>query len=247
MNFNARVAILVFTSLGCAATSEAGGKTGTITYQNLVPGGIAIGGVTSRTDGPTSQPGSRESMARVFEEALLDGRADIHLMGADRVRLAVGVDTYESMLDQFKLKGEVSISTLDSLRIALVDSVRYLVVARIEKEWSSRDIAERDTDYDLRTDNSEHFKTATRMVEAGFRVYDLHDGKLAWKVRQIDSEYNEVKLPETSTIFSKKTVVGQLEATFSDDKVPDPSMPDVSRNLAGIFEKFTRALPKRKK
>jgi hypothetical protein len=168
-------------------------------------------------------------------------------MGADRVRSAVGDDTYESMLDQFKLKGEVSGSTLDSLSAALVDSIRYLVVAGIEKEWTSRDIAERDTDYDLMTDNSEHFKTATRSVTVGFRVYDLHDGKQAWKVRQIDSEYNEAKVPEPSTIFSPKTVVGQLEAAMSDDKVPDPSMPDVFRNLAEIFEKFTRALPKRKK
>jgi hypothetical protein len=37
MNFNARVAILVFTSLGCAARSEAGGKAGTITYRTWFP------------------------------------------------------------------------------------------------------------------------------------------------------------------------------------------------------------------
>ena len=129
----AHAAILVFASLGCAVRADAGGKAGTITYQNLVPGGIAIGGVTSRIDGPTSQPGSRESMARMFEESFLRLRADIPLMGADRVRSALGSGTYESMLDQFKSKGEVSASTLDSLRAALADSVRYLVVARVEE------------------------------------------------------------------------------------------------------------------
>jgi hypothetical protein len=247
MSFHARVAILVVASVSCAAPTKASGKAGTITYQNLVPGGIAIGGVTSRVDGPTSQPRSRESMARAFEGALRDQRPDIHLMGADRVRSAVGDDTYESMLAQFQLKGEVSVSTLDSIRAALVDSVRYLVVAGIEKERTLDYTTERDTDYDLTTDNSETFKVAMRTVEVGFRVYDLHDGKLAWKVRQIDSEENEEKVPKPSTIFSPKTVVGQLEAAGSEAKTPYPSMPDVSQNLAAVFDKFTRALPKRKK
>lgn len=247
MNLSARVAILVFTSLGCAVRAEAGGKAGTITYQNLVPGGIAIGGVTSRINGPTSQPESRESMARMFEETILNARADIPLMGADRVRSAVGDDIYESMLDQFKWKGEVSSSTLDSLRTALADSVRYLVVAGIEKERTSHDTVERDTDYDFTTYNPKPFKVSTRTVEVGFRVYDLHDGKLAWQVRQIDSEEHEVEVPKPSTIFNPKTVAGLLESALSDDKMPDPSMPDVFRNLAEIFEKFTRALPKRKK
>jgi hypothetical protein len=247
MNFNTRVAVIVLTSLCCAARSEAGGKAGTITYQKLVPGGIAIGGVTSRVNGPTFQPGSRESMARMFEGAILDARADIPLMGADRVRSAVGDDIYESMLDQFKWKGEVSASTLDSLRTALVDSVRYLVVAGIEKDWTSRDTAELDRDYDFSTYNPETFKVATRTVEVGFRVYDLHDGKLAWKVRQLVTVEEDVKVPKPSTIFSPKTVAGQIEISLSDDKVPDPRMPDLSQNLAQIFEKFTRALPKRKK
>lgn len=245
MNFNARVAIFVVASLSFAAP-EASGKAGSITYQNLVPGGIAIGGVTSRVDGPSSQPGSRESMARAFEVALRGGRADVPLMGANRVRAAVGNGIYESMLAQFQLKGELSASTLDSLRAALVDSVRYFVVARVEKDYENHDTTERDTDYDLKTDNSETFKTSTHTVEIGFRVYDLHDGKLAWKFRPIDSQYNETKVSKSSTIFSPKTVVGQLEIASNEDKVPNPAMPDLSRNLASIFDTFTRALPKRK-
>jgi len=241
------VAILVFASLSWAARSEAGGKAGTITYQNLVPGGIAIGGVTSHIDGPTSQPGSRESMARMFEESFLQSRTDIPLMGADRVRSAVGGDTYESMLDQLKSRGEVSGSTLDSLRAALVDSVRYLVVARIEKEKALRYTVERDTDYDPKTYNFETFNIASRTVEVGFRVYDLHDGKLAWNVRRTDSEEQEARLPKPSTIFKSFTVAGQLETALSDDKGPDPGMPDVFGNLAVIFDQFTRALPKRRK
>jgi hypothetical protein len=246
MSFHARVAILVVASMSCAAPTKASGKAGTITYQNLVPGGIAIGGVTSRVDGPTSQPGSRESMARAFEGVLRDQRPDIPLMGADRVRAAVGDEIYESMLAQFQLKGEVSVSTLDSLRTALVDSVRYVVVARIERDDPIQDTTERDTDYD-RTTDPETFKTAMRTVVVGFRVYDLHDGKLAWKIRPIDSEVNETKVPKPSTIFSPKTVVGQLEIASSEDKVPYPGMPDVTQNLAAVFDKFTRALPKQKK
>jgi hypothetical protein len=247
MTINARVAILVVASMSCAAPMEASGKAGTITYQNLVPGGIAIGGVTSRVDGPTSQPGSREAMALAFEEALRAARADIPLMGADRVRSAVGEEIHESMLAQFQLKGELAVATLDSIRAALGDSVRYLVVARVEMDDEAHDTTERDTDFDLRTDNSETFKVSVRTVNVGFRVYDLHDGKLAWKFRPVDSEVNEARVPESSTIFSPKTVLGQLEIASDENKAPYPSMPGVSRNLASIFDKFTRALPKRKK
>lgn len=186
-------------------------------------------------------------MAHMFEESFLHSRGDIPLMGADRVRAALGSDAYESMLNQFKSKGEVSASTLDSLRAALGDSVRYLVVARVEKERALLYTTERDTDYDPKTDNSETVKIATRTVEMGFRTYDLHDGKLAWNVRQVDQEDNEAKVPKPSTIFRSNTVAGQLETALSDDKVPDPGMPDVFRNLAVIFDKFTHALPKRKK
>jgi len=183
----------------------------------------------------------------MFEESFLRLRADIPLMGADRVRSALGSGTYESMLDQFKSKGEVSASTLDSLRAALADSVRYLVVARVEKEKAFVYTAERDTDYDPQTDNSETFKIATRRVEVGFRTYDLHDGKLAWNARQTDFEEHEANVPKPSTIFKSYTVAGQLEPALSNEKVPDPSMADVFRNMAVIFDNFTCALPKRKK
>src|SRR6188508_3048410 len=73
--------LAIVASLSCAARSDAR-KAGTITYQNLVPGGMAIGGVTSRIKGRTSEPGSRETMAQMFEEAILNSRADVPLMGA---------------------------------------------------------------------------------------------------------------------------------------------------------------------
>jgi hypothetical protein len=171
-------------------------------------------------------------MALVFEEAILNARADIPLMGADRVRSAVGDDIYESMLDQFKWKGEVSASTLDSVRTALVDSVRYLVVAGIEKERTSHDIVERDTDYDFTNYNPKPFKVSTRTVEVGFRVYDLHDGKLAWPVRQIDSEENEVEVPKILTIFNQTCV--RAEATLSDDRCRTQACPMCSES-GGVF------------
>ena len=73
------------------------------------------------------------------------------------------------------------------------------------------------------------------------------EGKLAWKFRPIDSETEEAEAPKTSTIFKPNTVAGMLETALSDDKGPDPGMPDSYRNLAGIFRTFEKALPKRKK
>lgn len=244
--FLTSLVVLGFASLCFAARTEAR-KAGTITYQNLASGGIAVGGVTSRVKDSTSKPRSRGSMAETFE-VFLRSRADFPVMGADRVRSVVGADTHESMLDQFEWRGEVSPSMLDSLRAALVDSVRYLVVARIEKdeEDRDRDTIERDTDFDGKTDDSETFNTATRTVAVRFQVYDLREGKLAWNVRQTDSETAKAEVPKTPTIFKPYTVLGQLE-TLSGDKGPVPDMPDASWNLQRIFDIFTNALPKRKK
>lgn len=242
------VAILVSALIGTAAPLEAGDKAGKITYQDLVPGGMAMGGVTSSIGGPTSERESREVMARMFENHFLITRTDIPFMGSDRVRAAVGLDSYEAMLDHVQLTGEVTAPALASLRAALVDSVRYVVVARLEREKVKRYKNEEDPDDDPQTENSEIVKTAYRILEVGFRVYDLRDGPLAWNTRQSGTESKETSMPADPKLFKSYTVAGILESALTDDMgPPDPQLQDTFANLPRIFDKFVSKLPKKKK
>jgi len=248
LQFHAIVAAIVVAALiGSAAPLEARAKTGKITYRDLVPGGLAIVGVTSVVEGPTSERDSRKGMSRIFQNIFLETRRDIPLMGSDRVRSAVGLDSYESMLDHFQATGEVAAPELAALRVALVDSIRYVVVARLEKEKVNRYTSEVDPDNDPDTKNT-IVKTATRTIEAGFRVYDLRDGTLAWSTRQSCSVENETSAPAGSRLFKSSTVAGMLETVLSDEKGPaDPRLADAFANLPEIFGKFASKLPGKKK
>jgi hypothetical protein len=248
----AQAAILVSALIGNAAPLEAGNKAGKIRYQDLVPrdlvpGGLAMGGVTSVVGGPTSHRRSREIMALMFEDAL-SARTDIPLMRVDRVRWAVGPEAYESILDHYELTGDVVAPTLAALRAALVDSIRYVVFARLESDKVVTYKNEEDTDDDPHTDNSEIVKSAFRTVRAEFRVYDLRDGALAWDTRLSGTESAETSAPASGTLFKSWTVAGMLESALSNEEgPPDPQVGDTYRNLPGIFEKFMTKLPKKKK
>jgi hypothetical protein len=233
--------------IGHTAPAEAGNKAGKITYQDLVPGGMAVGGVTSLIEGPTSPRESRKVMTQMFENYFLMTRTDIPFMRADRVRSAVGLDSYEAMLDHLQSTGEVTAPALASLRAALVDSVRYFVVARLEKEKVSRYTNKEDPDDDPQTDNSAIVKSAFRKLEVSFRIYDLRDGTLAWNTRQSHTESKETSAPASSKVFKPYTVAGMLESALSNEKGPaDPQLPDAFGNLPTIFDKFLNKLPKKK-
>jgi hypothetical protein len=242
------VVVLVSALIGGAAPLEAGNKVGKITYQDLVPGGMAIGGVTSLIKGTTSQREYREVMAQTFEICFLRRRTDIPMMGADRVRAALGRDSYESMLDHFQLTGELTAPALATLKAALVDSVRYVVVARLEKEKVKRSASKVDPDDNPDTKNSEIVKTAERTVEVGFRVYDLRDGTMAWSTRQSGEESNVASAPADEPLFESHTVAGMLESIVSDEAAPaDPPLQNTAGNLPRIFDKFAKKLPQGKK
>ena len=238
---------LVAAMTGIATPLEAGNKAGTITYQNLVPGGVAIVGVTSHLQGPTSPPESRGVMAKTFEEQFLMWREDIPLMGVDRVRSAVGPEPYEAMLDQVQSTGELSTPALASLKAALVDSVRYVVVARLERERVNRGTNEVDPDNDPDTKDSKIVNYINRIIDVTFRVYDLRDGTLAWNRHQTGTETRENSAPVGTTLFKSYTAAGILESVLSDEKgPPDPPLGDAFENLPGIFETFLKKLPKKK-
>jgi hypothetical protein len=241
------IAALVSGLVGGPAPAHAGDNTGKITYADLVPGGMAIAGVTSIIAGPTSQRESRAEMTQVFETNFRNSRTDIPLMGADRVRSALGQDAYDSMLDSAQATGGLSASELTAFRSALVDSVRYVVVARLEREKIEHDKEEVDPDNDPKTKNMEIVKTTTRKVEVSFEVYDLRDGTPAWMTKRSGEESKWIRGPMEEQIFKSGSIAGMIESVVSDPGPGYPEPKSTMANLPRIFDYFARLLPHEKK
>ena len=241
------IAVLIAGFVGDPAPLQAGENTGRITYADLVPGGMGIAGVTSIIEGPTSQRESRGEMAQIFEKYFRKSRTDIPLMGADRVRSALGQDAYDSMLDSVQSTGGLSAPQLAALRSALVDSVRYVVVARLEREKIEHDKDEEDPDKDPKTQNSEVIKTTTRKVEVSFQVYDLRDGTPAWMTKRSGEESKWIRGPVDEPIFKSGSIAGMIESVVSDPGPEYPEPKPTMANLPRIFDYFARLLPQAKK
>jgi hypothetical protein len=241
------IAALVLGLVGGPAPLHAGEITGKITYADLVPGGMAIAGVTSILNGPTSHHESREEMTQIFESYFRKSRTDIPLLGADRVRSALGLDAYNSMLDSVQTTGGLTALELAALRSTLADSVRYVVVARLEREKIEHDKDKVDPDNDPKTENMEIIKTTTRKVEVSFQVYDLRDGSSAWMTKRSGEESKWIRGPMEGQIFDAKTVAGMVESALSDPGPEYPEPKPTMANLPRIFDYFARLLPQAKK
>jgi hypothetical protein len=243
-----KLGVLVSCLAGGPVPLHAGDNTGKITYADLVPGGMAIAGVTSIIEGPTSQHESRGEMAQIFETQFRTSRTDIPLMGADRVRSALGPDAYDSMLDSVQTTGGLSASELAALRSGFADSVRYVVVARLEREKIEHDNDQVDPDNDPKTENMEIIKTTTRKVEVSFQVYDLRDGTPAWMTKRSGEEGKSIRGPIDAPLFKSGTVAGMLESALGDPGGPEfPEPKPTMANLPRIFDYFARLLPQAKK
>ena len=199
------------------------------TYVSLSAGGIVVGGVTFCRVCEELETAERFRVhsASLLRASILEKRPDIDVQPAMTITRAVGPESYNALLDDYELAGELEQARLAQLSEAL-DDLRYVIFARIEA-----DVIDRVTTFQGDTTTYE----ITRTVTTGFQVYDLAARIPVWSSTITASEKKENEYDQSGGFFSDL-----IESLFF-NKYPSP--PEFNELLRKTFERFAKQLPKR--
>jgi len=223
------------------------------TYETLMQSRFVIGGVVSTVTPLDDMTRMRFSdlMGRTFAEE----KPRLVIMRTGHVLKALGYEPFEQMLNAYRQSGVIDPLDAALLRRAFPD-IRYLMLARIEKNHVSQNHDQTETDV---ADSSEDAKkgdydqvqvdvslTTTREMGATLTIYDLKQNVMAWSgyVRGSDTNSND-----SSRTFNKdKRWKEELVDVFIDTLIglnsgEYPAAPSQDEVLSDIFEGFAENMP----
>jgi hypothetical protein len=222
-----------------------------LSYADLVSGGVALGGVTTMIGDSISRRDNRFSMTDVVLTSFRARRGDLVLDGTDRVRAALGEEAYGSMLDHFERTAQLDPQSRLALAADSLGFDRYLMLARVEETDVDCDHEKAPPEenpvysHTLETEEME-IVTVDRKVTVRFRIFDLRNGTLVWDTRHSKKVSIRDKVPKETRIFKGGSIAGMLEGTLSNHP-GDPPAPPVTSVLSKVAEKFAKKLPQKKK
>jgi hypothetical protein len=241
----ARIALLATFGLlaGCGPTLHGLRHDPDFTYERLIGGGMAVGGVVSLVHTMDDEPAFVALYANMLSRELADEYA--YIVPSGRVRLALGELTQDQMLASFRLTGVLDDSTLATLNTQL--ATRYCVLARMEDDVTNHRIEESTVEEDKVTYEVTKY-VADRTLAVEFTVYDLQRRVDVWSamLRASRSNANTYKDP----VEAQKTDESAIEAVAgavadailtSDREYPDA--PELGQVAEAVFSAFADALP----
>lgn len=257
-------AVLLLVLAACSKSTKAPPNPD-FTYEKVVQGGFVLGGVSTLLK---TVPDPLD-YSNVASSALLNqlnrGRGDLTVKGWSGFRLSVGDSIALRCLTEYRDFAGLDSALVDTLIARLGSDSRYLIVARIERDYTNQ--TEKDAE---ESRGGETVKIGTRYITeryatVAFNVYDLSTGKWAWGTvidGRAASERTERKPEETPESSGEKgfldkaldaiNVVEDIAGLFgggsSGDapRSPFPAPPDHVRALDAAYEVFAWQLPKEK-
>lgn len=253
-----RMAILIALVLGvgfmtsCSTSVKGVKQSKDFVYEDIINGGMAIGGVFSIFEELT--PKAKNRNATNLQLSIQEEREDYPLTPMPEVRNTLGRDNYEKFMDEYATDGILSKPTLNQLKAGLKE--RFLVVVRIEND----DIGESNySRVNARKDSRGRLveKPGTmvrrnRTIIVTAHVYDLLKGKSVWngQVKSWGTETKKYPLKTTSDLDALAALInlaqgGKLSADDRTimEKYPPPRPPPLFRLLPKAFEAFADELP----
>ena len=254
-----RATVLIFVlmamgpAMSCTTSVKGVKKSKDFKYEDIVVGGMAIGGVFSNFEELTPKLKNRNATNLLL--SIQQEREDYPLTSMPEVRDALGVDNYEKYLDEYATDGILSKATLGKLKSGL--EVRFLAVVRIENDdiekpsWEKR--ATRKNKSGNIIEKEGILVTVHRTIIVTARVYDLQKGKSVWsgQVKSWGSEAKKYPFKRSSDIDALIALVNAVqgkgakskeEKTFAED-YPPPRPPALHKLLPNAFETFADELP----
>lgn len=227
---------------GCAAEAKILREDATLTNRALREGGIAVLGVVKVEEIDTVRPPLIAKLEIVFAEE----RPDIHVIGAQRVREALGKASYRRILLGYEYHGVIDTASLREIADSLRGAARYVVVARVDSDRlrrSTRDAKDADTS---RVGWAAAVLVTGRNARVAVRLYDLDQRTVCLDAQYAGTAENlkagvasSVRPPEPQagvTVGTAPQIVPQEEG------YPDP--PELAEVVETPFRTFARSLPK---
>jgi hypothetical protein len=212
------------------------------TYEAVVSGKMAIGGVTSAlTKMPEEE---RNRYADMMRMSFLEKRETFTIVPAGFVAHFMGHPEYRHMLDEYRTYGRLSDSLKEKVG-ARFTIARYIAFARIERDNISRSRTEET--HDASGEELEKKKTimeTTRSTEVSLNIYDLQTGVKVWSgaVEEYAVRKNEYVENKESKFFLIALFEAIIDAIFeTPPEYPDP--PSLDELLGRVFSGFARYLP----
>ena len=155
----------------------------------LQEGGLVIAGVVSSVD--DLPLGRHAYYADLLRRSLREKRNDLRILTADAVADALGEDGYEDFLREYRDLGMPNAKRLRVLA-SRIDAARYLVLARIDRNDTSRWTTEESvTDKKgKKTGTKIHYRSG-RTVDLSMRIVDLETSDTVWNGSLEKSSWNE--------------------------------------------------------
>jgi hypothetical protein len=174
--------VALATLAGCAAESKLLRADASFTAASLAESGLAVVGVVQKDEVAQVRP----PLIAALEAAVAAERADIPLLGADRVRDALGADAWKRLLNAFQARGTLDSAATGALARAVGGEARYAVVARVIRAATRTADRESEAPRDsTRFSVPRYLRIAGRDARVDVQVYDLTTGAL---VRRAEHE-----------------------------------------------------------
>ncbi|MCZ6558242.1 MAG: hypothetical protein O7A69_10775 [SAR324 cluster bacterium] len=247
------LALMMGLASSCATSVTGVRKSKDFTYNDIINGGMAIGGVFSIFEELSAKHKNRN--ATNLQLSIQEEREDYPLTPMPEVRNTLGREKYETLMEEYATDGIFGKPALAELKSALKE--RFLVVVRIEND----DIG--DTQYRRefprkdargRIISTGGIKaTIFREIKVTAHVYDLQKGKSVWNglvsSRGVESKlYPDRKTNKDVAVLAALVNLAKGKDINPDqrtllEKYPPPRPPPLFRLLPHAFEAFADELP----
>lgn len=202
------------------------------TYPSILDGNMVVVGVTSIVHG-LSDP-QQNIYANMLRTALIEERERFNVLPPGSVIGLFGQAAHKQLMEEYKITGVVSGERLKELK-AKIQSVKYVVFARIENDTTANTRIEDD-------ENEKIITRATRSISARLDIYDISSEISAWSgsLRLTRSNENEYEKP-SGLAQLVQAVAGEPQSDAERFPFPDP--PTTEQVLEVVFRGFAVNMP----
>jgi hypothetical protein len=216
------------------------------THDRMQSDGIGVVGVTTLVHEDMDRAAFRSQMSSLLRLKLLDENPFLTIVPAGAFRNGLGGDAYESAMDDYRLSGTFAPVDRDSWMRAPGTPVRYVILARIEDDFTSQKSTDEVKEENERPHAYNH-RITERSVAVAFQVVDLRTGNEVWGATIWDTgrNSNRYDMGEVRQEGEEDPLesVSQAVVEALRDR-PYPSPPALTEMLGSIFRDFARSLPR---
>ena len=235
----------VLSAFFACATPVAGLKSDpSFTYESVISGKIAIGGVGAYSGLDETAAAQYSSLLKTM---LQDERSAYEIAPPGVLKGQLGDEPYAAMMKSFSTTGSLDQAGLDAL--ASFKGSRYVAFCIIESDAVAKDRVltdQKDKKGNKIAGSDRIVKSAKRTVTASLSVYDATTQKRVWSgsVSKMKDASQEFTPEEKNLLVDLVKAANKTEEANDDQKYPPPPPPGTEQVIGEVFRGFAQNMPK---